>query len=103
MVVLVLIRPAMSKLINPHKEEDSLLGPNGEMLGPDGLPLSPDDDIGLIGADLDGSHSFGMSSSNLNLPDLHKDEDLLKAVRALVANEPDLAAQVVKSWVSDNA
>ncbi|MBV7298547.1 flagellar basal-body MS-ring/collar protein FliF [Enterovibrio paralichthyis] len=102
-VVLVLIRPAMSKLINPHKEEDSLLGPNGEMLGPDGLPLSPDDDIGLIGADLDGSHSFGMSSSNLNLPDLHKDEDLLKAVRALVANEPDLAAQVVKSWVSDNA
>ncbi len=33
-VVLVLIRPAMSKLINPHKEEDSLLGPNGEMLGP---------------------------------------------------------------------
>lgn len=102
-VVLVLIRPAMSKLINPHKEEDSHLGPNGEMLGPDGLPLSPDDDIGLIGADLDGSNNFGMSSSNLNLPDLHKDEDLLKAVRALVANEPDLAAQVVKSWVSDNA
>ncbi|MDD1792457.1 flagellar M-ring protein FliF [Enterovibrio sp. ZSDZ42] len=101
-VVLVLIRPALSKLINPAKEDDSLLGPNGEMLGPDGLPLSPDDDIGLIGADLDGSGSFGMSSSNLNLPDLHKDEDLLKAVRALVANEPDLAAQVVKSWVSED-
>ncbi|WP_281544049.1 flagellar basal-body MS-ring/collar protein FliF [Grimontia sp. SpTr1] len=101
-VVLVLIRPAMSKLINPAKDDDSLLGPNGEMLGPDGLPLSPDDDIGLIGAELDGSNNFGMSSSNLNLPDLHKDEDLLKAVRALVANEPDLAAQVVKSWVSND-
>ncbi|AMG29894.1 flagellar basal body M-ring protein FliF [Grimontia hollisae] len=101
-VVLVLIRPAMSKLINPTKDDDALLGPNGEMLGPDGLPLSPDDDIGLIGADLDGSNTFGMSSSNLNLPDLHKDEDLLKAVRALVANEPDLAAQVVKSWVSND-
>ncbi|CZF77163.1 flagellar basal-body MS-ring/collar protein FliF [Grimontia marina] len=101
-VVLVLIRPAMSKLINPAKDDDGTLGPNGEMLGPDGLPLSPDDDIGLIGADLDGSSSFGMSSSNLNLPDLHKDEDLLKAVRALVANEPDLAAQVVKSWLSND-
>lgn len=101
-VVLVLIRPALSKLINPTKEEDAMLGPNGEMLGPDGLPLSPDDDIGLIGAEFDGSNAFGMSSSNLNLPDLHKDEDLLKAVRALVANEPDLAAQVVKSWVSDD-
>lgn len=101
-VVVVLIRPAMMKLINPQKDDDISLGPNGEMLGPDGLPLSPDDDIGLIGADLDGSGGFSMSASNLNLPDLHKDEDLLKAVRALVANEPDLAAQVVKSWVTDN-
>ncbi|MGF1707931.1 flagellar basal-body MS-ring/collar protein FliF [Enterovibrio baiacu] len=100
-VIFALIRPALSKLLNPHKDEDSMLGPNGEMLGPDGLPLSPDDDIGLIGSDLDGSGNFSMGSSNLNLPDLHKDEDLLKAVRALVANEPDLAAQVVKSWVND--
>lgn len=101
-VIIVLIRPAMSKLINPHKDEDISLGPNGEMLGPDGLPLSPDDDIGLIGAEFDGSNSLSMSSSNLNLPNLHKDEDLLKAVRALVANEPDLSAQVVKNWVSDH-
>ena len=42
---------------------------------------------------------FGMRQGQLILPDLHKDEDLLKAVRALVANEPDLAAQVVKEWV----
>ncbi|WP_150137494.1 flagellar basal-body MS-ring/collar protein FliF [Candidatus Enterovibrio escicola] len=102
-VIFVLIRPALSKLLNPYKDDDSMLGPNGEMLGSDGLPLIPDDDIGLIGSDLDGSSSFSMSSSNLNLPDLHKDEDLLKAVRALVANEPDLAAQVVKSWVNNDA
>ena len=101
-VIFVLIRPAMSKLINPNKDDDVSLGPNGEMLGPDGLPLSPDEDIGLIGGDFDGSGHFSMSASNLNLPNLHKDEDLLKAVRALVANEPDLSAQVVKNWVSDN-
>ncbi|ATF09204.1 flagellar basal-body MS-ring/collar protein FliF [Candidatus Enterovibrio altilux] len=99
-VILVLIRPALSKLLYLNKDNDSMLGPNGEMLGPDGLPLNPDDDIGLIGSDLDGSSSLSMRSSNLNLPDLHKDEDLLKAIRALVTNEPDLAAQVVKSWVN---
>lgn len=101
-IVVVLIRPAMMRLINPQKDDDISLGPNGEILGPDGLPLTPDEDIGLIGADLDGSGKFAMSASNLNLPDLHKDEDLLKAVRALVANEPDLAAQVIKNWVTDN-
>jgi flagellar M-ring protein FliF len=26
----------------------------------------------------------------------------LKAVRALVANEPELAAQVVKNWMAEN-
>ena len=46
--------------------------------------------------------SFELSSSSLDLPNLHKDEDLLKAVRALVANEPDLAAQVVKSWMNED-
>ena len=35
----------------------------------------------------------------VNLPDLHKDEDVLKAVRALVANEPELSAQVVRGWL----
>ncbi len=43
-----------------------------------------------------------MSASDIELPNLHKDEDLLKAVRALVANEPDLAAQAVKNWVTED-
>ncbi|ODQ01085.1 MULTISPECIES: flagellar basal-body MS-ring/collar protein FliF [Salinivibrio] len=100
-VILVLIRPAMKKLLYPALDEDgNTVGPNGEILGPDGLPISPDgDDIGLIGSELDGSSNFAMSSSDVSLPNLHKDEDLLKAVRALVANEPDLAAQAVKNWV----
>ena len=39
------------------------------------------------------------ADGSLMLPDLHKDEDVLKAVRALVANEPELSAQVVKGWL----
>ena len=45
---------------------------------------------------------YDIKNGQIVLPELHKDEDLLKAVRALVANEPDLAAQVVKDWVSVN-
>ncbi|MFD2180258.1 flagellar basal-body MS-ring/collar protein FliF [Veronia pacifica] len=101
-VIMVLIRPALSKLMYPEQDDDGALGPNGEMLGPDGLPLNPDDEIGLIGADLDGSGDFSIGDSGMGLPDLHKDEDMLKAVRALVANEPDLAAQVIKNWVSEH-
>ena len=39
----------------------------------------------------------------IQLPDLHKDEDVLKAVRALVANEPDLAIMVIKGWLAEDA
>jgi len=38
----------------------------------------------------------------LMLPDLHGDEDLLKAVRALVANEPELSSLVVKNWLAED-
>jgi flagellar M-ring protein FliF len=36
------------------------------------------------------------------LPNLHRDEDVLKAVRALVANEPELSAQVVRGWLLED-
>ncbi|MGL4826350.1 MAG: flagellar basal-body MS-ring/collar protein FliF [Vibrionaceae bacterium] len=96
-LLLILVRPALKKLIN-SKHSDVVLGPNGELLGADGLPLHQDDDIGLIGSDLDGSGEKN-SEANMNLPNLRKDDELLKAVRALVASEPDLAAQVVKGWM----
>ncbi len=95
-VVVVLIRPAMRKLLYPNVAED------GTPLGPDGLPIPQDGDITLLGSDIDSIEGFEFSSSSIDLPNLHKDEDLLKAVRALVANEPELAVQVVKSWVSDD-
>ncbi|OOE86368.1 flagellar M-ring protein FliF [Salinivibrio siamensis] len=103
-IIVVLVRPAMKKLLYPNTDEDgNTVGPNGEILGPDGLPITPDgDDVGLIGSELDGSSNFAMSASDVELPNLHKDEDLLKAVRALVANEPDLAAQAVKNWVTED-
>ncbi|MCW8333507.1 flagellar basal-body MS-ring/collar protein FliF [Vibrio paucivorans] len=93
-VVLVLVRPAMKKLLNPAAEEDD------QAYGPDGLPIGMDGETSLIGGDIEGGELFEFGSS-IDLPNLHKDEDVLKAVRALVANEPELAAQVVKNWMQD--
>ncbi|MEC6821935.1 flagellar basal-body MS-ring/collar protein FliF [Photobacterium piscicola] len=99
-VIIVLVRPAMNKLLYPNQAA------NGTPLDENGLPIlthnSHSDGTSLIGGDLDPNESFELSSSSLDLPNLHKDEDLLKAVRALVANEPDLAAQVVKSWMNED-
>jgi len=95
-VVLVLVRPAMKKLLNPAAEDDD------QIYGADGLPIGLNGETSLIGSDIDGGELFEFGSG-IDLPNLHKDEDVLKAVRALVANEPELAAQVVKNWVTDNA
>ncbi|EMB48565.1 flagellar M-ring protein FliF [Vibrio mimicus] len=93
-VVLVLVRPAMKKLINPAADSDD------QMYGPDGMPIGADGETSLIGSDIDSGELFEFGSG-IDLPNLHKDEDVLKAVRALVANEPELAAQVVKNWMQN--
>ena len=36
------------------------------------------------------------------LTSLPKDDDLLKAIRAIVANEPELSTQVIKSWLNSD-
>ncbi|WED21064.1 flagellar M-ring protein FliF [Vibrio sp. JC009] len=95
-VVLVLIRPAMKKLLNPNADIEE---EEGQMYGPDGLPIGGDE-TSLIGSDIESGEAFEFGSG-IELPNLHKDEDVLKAVRALVANEPELAAQVVKNWIAD--
>ncbi|MCG6368093.1 flagellar basal-body MS-ring/collar protein FliF [Vibrio fluvialis] len=93
-VVLVLVRPAMKKLLNPAAEDDE------QLYGPDGLPMGMGGETSLIGSDIEGGELFEFGSG-IDLPNLHKDEDVLKAVRALVANEPELAAQVVKNWMQN--
>ncbi|KKD01162.1 MULTISPECIES: flagellar basal-body MS-ring/collar protein FliF [Photobacterium] len=95
-VLMVLVRPAMRKLLYPNQAAD------GTPLDENGMPILAGDGSELIGADLDGVDGIDLTNNNLDLPNLHKDDDLLKAVRALVANEPDLAAQVVKNWVYED-
>ncbi len=93
-LIIFVIRPMLRRLINPdeNKAADDFDADEGLDLGDDTISmLSQEFDEGQVGFAPDGS---------LMLPDLHKDEDVLKAVRALVANEPELSAQVVKGWLT---
>lgn len=92
-LILAIVRPMLKKLIYPDDPiaSDDFDADAGLDLGDETISmLSQEFDEGQVGFAPDGS---------LMLPDLHKDEDVLKAVRALVANEPELSAQVVKGWL----
>lgn len=92
LLILVVVRPMVRKLINP----DDLKA--HEFDADEGLDLG-DDTISLLAEEFDESQVGFAADGTFMLPDLHKDEDLLKAVRALVANEPELSSQVVKNWM----
>lgn len=94
-LILAVVRPMLKKLIFPDggivdtEQDDSDLD-----LGNDTMDiLSEEFDEAQVGFSADGS---------LMLPNLHRDEDVLKAVRALVSNEPELSAQVVRGWMLED-
>ena len=96
-LILAVVRPMLKRLIYPDqtpadygdKSLDSHIDLGDETMD----MLTADFDAGAVGFAPDGS---------LQLPDLHRDEDILKAVRALVANEPELSSQAVKSWLNED-
>lgn len=92
-LLLTLVRPMVRRLLGTEEQsEDFDLDGQNALLGSDDLTLlaqQAEQDEGM----------FGIREGRLQLPDLNKDEDVLSAIRALVANEPDLAAQVIRDWV----
>ncbi|MED6320013.1 MAG: flagellar basal body M-ring protein FliF, partial [Pseudomonadota bacterium] len=92
-LIIFVIRPMLRRLINPDESNEA-----DEFDADEGLDLG-DDTISMLTSDFDEGQVGFAPDGSLMLPDLHKDEDVLKAVRALVANEPELSAQVVKGWL----
>jgi flagellar M-ring protein FliF len=96
-LILAVVRPMLKRLIDPDDtledfDEDALT--TGVDLG--------DSTLDMLNNEFDSSAVGFSSDGTLQLPDLHGDEDLLKAVRALVANEPELSSQVVKAWLTED-
>jgi len=96
-LILFVVRPMTKRLINPEQEPEDY----GDKSLDGHIDLG-DETMDMLNADFDAGEIGFAADGSLQLPDLHRDEDVLKAVRALVANEPELSSQVVKSWLSED-
>nr|WP_275441843.1 flagellar basal-body MS-ring/collar protein FliF [Pseudoalteromonas sp. CNC9-20] len=96
-LIIAVVRPMLKRLIYP---DDTLEEYNEDALS-SGVDIG-DSTLEMLNKDFDSAAVGFSSDGTLQLPDLHGDEDLLKAVRALVANEPELSSQVVKAWLSED-
>lgn len=94
-LLVTVVRPVMKKLLYAEPAPELSLDLDARMA------LEGSDELSLLAAQAEPDPmAIGMHNGQLVLPDLHRDEDILRAVRSLVANEPNLAAQVIKEWVS---
>ncbi len=96
-LIMAIVRPMLKKLIYPEDTSESY----DEHSLSRGLDLG-DDTIDMLSKEFDVKSVGFAPDGTLMLPDLHGDEDLLKAVRALVANEPELSSLVVKNWLAED-
>lgn len=96
-LIMAVVRPMLKRLIYP----DQTPADYGDKSLDSHVDLG-DETMDMLTSDFDAEAVGFAPDGSLQLPDLHRDEDILKAVRALVANEPELSSQVVKSWLSED-
>lgn len=96
-LIMAVVRPMLKRLIYP----DSTPEDYGDKSLDSHIDLG-DETMDMLTSEFDAGNVGFAPDGSLQLPDLHRDEDVLKAVRALVANEPELSSQVVKSWLNED-
>ena len=100
MVIIFIIRPLLNNLLN--KDEDVNEVDQDELDSQSALDGY--DDFNLIAKNkelADQVYSINQEGG-IELPNLHKEADLLKAVRTLASNEPQLTAEVIKDWLESD-
>lgn len=96
-LIVAVVRPMLKRLIYPDQTPEDY----GDKSLDSHIDLG-DETMDMLTTDFDAGNVGFAPDGSLQLPDLHRDEDILKAVRALVANEPELSSQVVKSWLNED-
>ncbi|MBT1450820.1 flagellar M-ring protein FliF [Glaciecola sp. XM2] len=95
-LILAVVRPMLKRLIFPEADMTAVASD-------DDIELDlGDETMNLLSEDFDETKVGFAADGSLTLPNLNKDEDVLKVVRALVANEPELSAQVVRGWLLED-
>ena len=100
MVIIFIIRPLLNKRLK--KDEDVNEVDQDELDSQSALDGY--DDFNLIAKNkelADQVYSINQEGG-IELPNLHKEADLLKAVRTLASNEPQLTAEVIKDWLESD-
>ena len=96
-LIFTVIRPMFSKMVQPEKAKNSEDNAGNELAEIEDQYAA--DTLGMLNKS-DSEYSYADDGS-IFIPDLHKDDDMIKAIRALVANEPELSTQVIKSWLQE--
>lgn len=95
-LILAVVRPMLKRLIFPEADMSAVTTD-------DDIELDlGDETMSMLSEDFDETKVGFAADGSLSLPNLKKDEDILKVVRALVANEPELSAQVVRGWLLED-
>lgn len=100
-VVVFVIRPLLNKLL--HKDETDVPEVDQDELDSQSA-LDGFDDFNLIAKNkelADQVYTIN-TEGGIELPNLRKEADLLKAVRTLASNEPQLTAEVIKDWLAED-
>jgi len=99
-VVIFIIRPLLNKLLHKDKTEEDAEIDQDEIDSQSALDGY--DDFNLIAKNkelADQVYTIN-NEGGIELPNLHKEADLLKAVRTLASNEPQLTSEVIKEWLN---
>ncbi|MDO6618604.1 MULTISPECIES: flagellar basal-body MS-ring/collar protein FliF [unclassified Shewanella] len=98
-LILFVIRPMLNRLFN----NDEVEMPEEPRLGHELAEIEDQyaaDTLGMLNSQ-QADYSYADDGS-IQIPNLHKDDDMIKSIRALVANEPELSTQVIKSWLQED-
>lgn len=100
-LVIFVIRPMINRLIKGKSEEDQALD---EADLDNESALEGNDDLNLIAERSDmADQVYSINrDGGIELPNLRRNEDLLKAVRTLVSNEPQLSTEVIRDWINSD-
>ncbi len=97
-LIIFVIRPMLNRLLK--REESEVENIDTDELD-DQSALEGDDDLDLIARDNElANQVYSINNDGgIELPNLRKEADLLKAVRTLASNEPQLTSEVIKDWL----
>lgn len=101
-IVLFVVRPMITRLLRGKSADDIELERQMEL--DNGSALAGEDELNLIAAQNElADQIYNINrEGGIELPNLHRDEDLLQAVRTLVSNEPQLSAEVLRDWINSD-